>query len=270
MPARASTSAPARSRAPSSNSRATSGSSCSRGRAPPSSSLPLANASPSRRKRCSSRSRACTTSALRHTSCRRFVSAPSSSSRPGSSAPSSASSCRTCASRSPSSIPVRWRTRSLKTGWISDHVRSATIDGIEIEPAGVMRMGVYGREDRFARTAADELPWVAPSDPAEPSPFDAAPSDGWPDASHPRHIRYRSYLMETALELSRQGLAVALLPDAVVRRHNDVVRHEYALTQLDVPIRRRRARGTPSTCCTVAATPRPARTPESSRARSRR
>lgn len=93
-----------------------------------------------------------------------------------------------------------------------------------------IEMNVYGRRESFKNKKFEELPFVIPVRPIKSAPTKARGLDGWPDDRVYRNIFYKVTLMESALELCRQGLAVAFLPSFVVHLHNKRVKKEYQLT----------------------------------------
>lgn len=95
-----------------------------------------------------------------------------------------------------------------------------------------IRMGVFGKKNLWARgEKVTEIPFVVPVAPLHGAPTKVVGLDGWPDTLVRRHIPYRVTLMESALELCRQGLAAAFLPDFVVELHNAKVREPFVLTR---------------------------------------
>lgn len=99
-----------------------------------------------------------------------------------------------------------------------DHVKICDID-----------MRVYGNQNAFDHMPFEELPFVVPVRPLQSAPTKARGLDGWPDDRIYRNIFYKVTMMESALELCRQGLAVAYLPDFIVRLHNARVKKEFQL-----------------------------------------
>jgi DNA-binding transcriptional LysR family regulator len=81
-------------------------------------------------------------------------------------------------------------------------------------------MGVYGKKALWQNRPLAEVPFVVPVAPLQGTPTKVTGLDGWPDNLVPRLIEYRVTLMESALEICRQGLALAYLPDFVVKLHN--------------------------------------------------
>jgi DNA-binding transcriptional LysR family regulator len=103
-----------------------------------------------------------------------------------------------------------------------------------------LSMGVFGKKELVAHAKVTELPFVVPVTPLHGSPTKVVGLDGWPDNMIRRKIRYRVTLMESALELCREGRAVAFLPQFVVQLHNRKVKDSYQLATLptvDLPSR---------------------------------
>jgi DNA-binding transcriptional LysR family regulator len=94
----------------------------------------------------------------------------------------------------------------------------------------MIEMGVYGKQSLWKDRDFRDIPFVVPVAPLQGTPNKVTGLDGWPDNLVPRRIQYRVTLMESALEICRQGLALAYLPDFVVRLHN--AKHQSAY-QLD-------------------------------------
>lgn len=90
-----------------------------------------------------------------------------------------------------------------------------------------IEMGMFGKNK--------DLPFVVPLGPVEGSPTKVRGLDGWPDNAFPRNIQFEVTLLETALGLCREGLAVAYLPKFVVELHNKIVKPSFQLNELDLP-----------------------------------
>lgn len=86
-----------------------------------------------------------------------------------------------------------------------------------------IRMEIFGKKDVFKNFSFRELPFAVPIAPVEGSPNKIKGLDGWPDDRIPRNQKYKVTLMESALELCRQGIAVAYLPTFIVALHNQTV-----------------------------------------------
>lgn len=102
------------------------------------------------------------------------------------------------------------------------------LDFIKVASIG---MGVYGLIG-FEKVEFKSLPFVVPITPVQGAPDKVKGLDGWPDDKFPRSIKYQVELMETALALCRQGLAVAYLPSFVVELHNEQVKQNYLLKNI--------------------------------------
>lgn len=107
--------------------------------------------------------------------------------------------------------------------------------GIEFTEVTKIKMGVFGLK-KFKSQPLEELPFVVPLQPAEGTPSKVQGLDGWPDHKYNRKIQYRVAMMESAMELCRQGLCVAYLPEFVVGLHNKNVMPELRLIEHDSPI----------------------------------
>ena len=82
-----------------------------------------------------------------------------------------------------------------------DHLKVATLT-----------MGVYGKKELLNSGTIAEIPFVVPVTPLFGTPTKMVGLDGWPDNLVKRQIKYRVTLMESALELCREGRAAAFLP----------------------------------------------------------
>ncbi|WP_413287698.1 LysR family transcriptional regulator [Bdellovibrio sp. HCB337] len=107
--------------------------------------------------------------------------------------------------------------------------------GVDFVEVAKIKMGVFGLK-KFRGTPLVELPFVVPLLPSEGTPSKVQGLDGWPDHKFTRNIQYRVAMMESAMELCRQGLSVAYLPEFVVSLHNKTLLPEFRLIELDSPI----------------------------------
>ena len=107
--------------------------------------------------------------------------------------------------------------------------------GVDFIEATKVKMGVFGLK-KFKDTPLAELPFVIPILPAEGMPSKIMGLDGWPDHKYPRHVKYRVTMMESAMQLCRQGLAVAYLPSFVVELHNKTTLADYKLCEHQSPV----------------------------------
>lgn len=93
-------------------------------------------------------------------------------------------------------------------------------------------MQIFGRKKHFEHIPFAGLPFVIPVQPLLGSPNKVQGLDGWPDGCIERLVKYRVATMESALQLCRQGKAVAYLPSFVVNLHNQTVKPEYNLQSI--------------------------------------
>lgn len=106
-----------------------------------------------------------------------------------------------------------------------DHLKVTTID-----------MGVFANQKlKDKKHEFSKLPFVVPSQKIEGTPTKARGLDGWPDDRFPRKRQFTVTLMETALALSRKGIAVGYYPKFVVQQHNNLVKAQYKLHELPLP-----------------------------------
>lgn len=82
-----------------------------------------------------------------------------------------------------------------------------------------VEMGTFGLA-AFGKLPFAELEFAAPVRPTVGSAVRAQALDAWPDDRFPRTVRHRITTTEAALELCRQGRAVARFPAFVVELHN--------------------------------------------------
>ena len=110
----------------------------------------------------------------------------------------------------------------------------AELDHLRIQ---IIEMGVFGANKKHQEILENKTPFVVPVTPLEGSPNKVRGLDGWPDDAFPRRVRYQVEMLETALGICRQGLAVAYIPKFIARLHNDLVKPEYQLFEKALPKR---------------------------------
>ncbi len=98
-----------------------------------------------------------------------------------------------------------------------------------------IEMGVFARKGSFAGVAQQELPFVVPISPLQGVPTRVRGLDGWPEDAYRRKIRHQVTLMESALELCRQGRAAGYFPVFIVEEHNQRVRDKFQLERRRSP-----------------------------------
>ncbi|MBK9040042.1 MAG: LysR family transcriptional regulator [Bdellovibrionales bacterium] len=107
------------------------------------------------------------------------------------------------------------------------------LDHLEITK---IRMGIFGNKKFSAeKKSFEELPFVVPITNIDGAPTKVKGLDGWPDDRIQRNIKYSVSLMETALALSREGLAVGYFPKFVVELHNQYAKLEYSFKEFSPP-----------------------------------
>lgn len=107
--------------------------------------------------------------------------------------------------------------------------------GVDFQEVGKIRMGTYGLKS-FEKTPWKDVPFVIPLNPGEGTPSKVMGLDGWPDHRFERIIRYKVTMMESAMELMRQGLCVGYMPSFVMEIHNQTVQSPFKLVELECPI----------------------------------
>ncbi len=95
--------------------------------------------------------------------------------------------------------------------------------GIQYSKVSTLQMKLFSANKKFDQLPLDQIPFAAPAIPISGSPTTVRGLDGWPDDKHPRNIRYRVDMMESALELCRRGMAVIYAPEFIVKLHNKQV-----------------------------------------------
>jgi DNA-binding transcriptional LysR family regulator len=108
--------------------------------------------------------------------------------------------------------------------------------GVEFTESGKIKMGIFGI-DKFKGEKFSELPFVVPLLPLEGTPSKVIGLDGWPDHLYERNIKFRVTMMESAMELCREGHAVAYLPEFVVDLHNKRMLADFRLKEMKCPLK---------------------------------
>jgi DNA-binding transcriptional LysR family regulator len=101
---------------------------------------------------------------------------------------------------------------------------------IEFKEATKITMGVFGLKGKFDPSINDH-PFVVPLAPLEGTPSKVVGLDGWPDHKFPRTFSYRVALMQSAIEICSQGLALAYLPTFIVELYNKKAVQKYELVE---------------------------------------
>ena len=107
--------------------------------------------------------------------------------------------------------------------------------GVEFTKIGKIRMGIFGQKKFRKGHKLKDLPFAIPISPIQGTPSGVRGLDGWPEHIFERRIQFRVEMMETALQLCRQGVAVAFLPEFVVSLANAQTNHDLKLEKLNEP-----------------------------------
>ena len=98
-----------------------------------------------------------------------------------------------------------------------------------------IEMGVYTRVGALKGVPQNELPFVVPVSPLQGVPTKVRGLDGWPEDAFERKVTHRVTLMESALELCRQGLVAGYFPAFVACEHNKRMNENYHLERRRAP-----------------------------------
>jgi DNA-binding transcriptional LysR family regulator len=131
----------------------------------------------------------------------------------------------------PGELELALASREVDLGITYVPIPHAEVDHLAVTQ---IEMAIFGLK-RFTPTPFEALPFVVPVQPLKGAPTKVQGLDGWNENKLRRKIAYQVTLMETAIELCRQGLAVAYLPKFVARLHNEQVKPEYRLVELEAP-----------------------------------
>lgn len=112
---------------------------------------------------------------------------------------------------------------------------------VVFKEATKITMGVFGLKGAFGDKDIDP-PFVVPLAPLQGTPSKVVGLDGWPDHEFPRKFAYRVELMQSAIEICSQGLALAYLPEFVVNQYNQKTAQKFNLVQYScaIPEKQRR------------------------------
>jgi len=103
---------------------------------------------------------------------------------------------------------------------------------VDILKVATVEMGVFGLKGQFSNKPFNQIPFVVPMDKVESTPSKVQGLDGWPDSQVPRNIVHKVAMMETALELCRNGICVGYFPKFVIELHNEKVLSKYKLVEV--------------------------------------
>lgn len=98
-----------------------------------------------------------------------------------------------------------------------------------------VEMGVFVRKNAFKGIEDQDLPFVVPIAPLSGTPTKARGLDGWPDIAFERNVRFEVTLLESGLELCRQGKCAGYFPVFIAEEHNRRVKEEFHLERKPSP-----------------------------------
>ena len=107
---------------------------------------------------------------------------------------------------------------------------------------GSIEMGVFTKQGAFQGVRQEELPFVIPVVPLQGVPTKVRGLDGWPEDAYQRKVTQRVTLLESALELCRQGKVAGYFPAFIVDEHNQRVREDFRLERRKSPYGERKCR----------------------------
>jgi DNA-binding transcriptional LysR family regulator len=107
--------------------------------------------------------------------------------------------------------------------------------GLDYTKVTSIEMGIFSKRGTFKKIPFEKIPFVIPVNPLFGAPNKVQGLDGWPDDHIHRHISYKVTLMESAIEICRQGLAAAYLPKFLISLHNEHILIDYHLDQVKFP-----------------------------------
>jgi len=132
----------------------------------------------------------------------------------------------------PGALEEALKKRQIDLGITYIPIPSSELDHMRV---GAIEMGIFSKRGRFKETPFASWPFAIPVSPVQGSPNRVVGLDGWPEDRINRNVKFKVTLMESALEFCRRGVAVSFLPKFVVRLHNETVKEEFQLKQLDSP-----------------------------------
>ncbi len=101
--------------------------------------------------------------------------------------------------------------------------------GLTYEKVLSIEMGVYVRKGAFPNLKQVEIPFVVPVPPLHGAASRVRGLDGWPDDAYSRKIKYQVTLLESALELVRNGWCAGYFPVFIAEAHNKRMKPEIHL-----------------------------------------
>ena len=107
--------------------------------------------------------------------------------------------------------------------------------GVDFLKITSVKMSIFATKNQFNDCDFEKIPFVAPIQPVKGAPSGVKGLDGWPEHKFPRQIRHRVDTLESAMELSRDGLCAIYLPNFIAKIHNQFVKDNYKLYEKRLP-----------------------------------
>jgi DNA-binding transcriptional LysR family regulator len=82
------------------------------------------------------------------------------------------------------------------------------------------KLGCYHRADVFKNQDFGTIPFVTPAKVLPENPRGIKERDGWPDALHPRQVKFRTNLLSVAMDIVSNGAAAIIIPHFVAQQFN--------------------------------------------------
>jgi len=108
--------------------------------------------------------------------------------------------------------------------------------GLDFLQVTQIDMAVYARKGCFQQMPVSEIPFAIPVTPTHGTPTKVSGLDGWPEHLFQRRAKYRVTMMESALELTRNGLAAVYLPTFLATLHNRKMKDTFQIHPLKLDI----------------------------------
>lgn len=101
--------------------------------------------------------------------------------------------------------------------------------GVEFLKISQIKMAPFVKQGAFKNQALLDIPFAVPLQPLVGAPSGVKGLDGWPENLFPRHRKYQVDMLESAIELCRQGECAIFIPEFMAKLHNNVVLKEFKL-----------------------------------------
>ena len=134
----------------------------------------------------------------------------------------------------------------LLPGKLEEAIEANVLDfGITLEPStrknieflklSQITMGIFAKRGRYKDTPFDQIPFAAPVNPIVSLTSNIRGLDGWPDLEFSRYVKYRVDMIESALELAREGLCALFIPRFFAGLQNKRLITNDQLEEIDGP-----------------------------------